>query len=241
MTGTIVNAAAVVAGGALGLCLRRGLPERVQDAAMQAGGLGVAMISLGGIFEQMLTAGPDGLLTSGGGMLLVLSLVLGGMAGEVMRIEDRVVGLGQAVERRLGREGFAKGFVSASLLFCVGAMAILGSIQDGLYGRADVLFTKAVLDGIFSVMMAASLGYGVIFSAVPLFLYQGAITLGASMLGPLLDGTPLLGQICMVGYCVVLLIGTNMMGVTKVKTANYLPAIFGPVVYNLIMMLKNIW
>lgn len=88
MTGTIVNAAAVVAGGALGLCLRRGLPERVQDAAMQAGGLGVAMISLGGIFEQMLTAGPDGLLTSGGGMLLVLSLVLGGMAGEVMRIED---------------------------------------------------------------------------------------------------------------------------------------------------------
>lgn len=109
--------------------------ERVQDAAMQAGGLGVAMISLGGIFEQMLTAGPDGLLTSGGGMLLVLSLVLGGMAGEVMRIEDRVVGLGQTVERRLGREGFAKGFVSASLLFCVGAMAILGSIQDGLYGR----------------------------------------------------------------------------------------------------------
>lgn len=241
MTGTIVNAAAIVAGGAIGLCFRRGLSERVQNTAMQAGGLGVVMISLSGALEKMLAAGPNGVLTSGGGMLLVLSLVIGGVIGEALQIEDRVTGLGQAIERRLGRQGFAKGFVSASLLFCVGAMAILGSIQDGLSGDTATLFTKATLDGIFAIVMAAALGYGVIFSAVPVLLYQGAITLGASLLRPYLDGTALLGQICMVGYCVVLLIGTNMMGVTKVKTANFLPAVLGPVVYNLIMMLKNSW
>ena len=189
----------------------------------------------------MLTAGPGGAITSGGGMLLVLSLVIGGVVGEGLQIEDRVTGLGKSIEHRLGREGFAKGFVSGSLLFGVGAMAILGAIQDGLSGDTATLFTKATLDGIFSIVMAAALGYGVIFSAVPVLLYQGAITLAASLLRPYLDGTPLLGQICMVGYCVVLLIGTNMMGVTKVKTANFLPAVLGPVVYNLIMMLKNSW
>ena len=241
MTGTLVNAAAIVAGGTLGLCFRRGLPAAVQDAAMQAGGLGVCMISLAGILEQMLRAGPDGTITSAGGMLLVLSLVIGGVVGEALRLEDRIAGLGRSVECRLGREGFAKGFVGASLLFCVGAMAILGAIEDGLYGKTGILFTKAVLDGIFSIVMAASLGYGVSFSAIPVLLYQGAITLAASLLGPLLEGTALLGQICMVGYAVVLLLGTNMLGITQVKPANFLPAVLCPVGYNLIMMLKNSW
>ncbi len=241
MTGTLVNAAAIVAGGTLGLVFRRGLPERVQNAAMQAGGLGVVMISLTGVLEQMLLVRPDGGIGSQGGMMLVLCLVIGGVLGEAMQIEDRITGFGLAIERRLGQEGFAKGFVGASLLFCVGAMAILGSIQDGLYGDSSVLFVKATLDGIFAIVLAATLGYGVIFSAVPILLYQGGITLGATLLRPLLVGTPLLGEICMVGYCIVLLIGTNMLGVTKVKTANFLPAILLPVVYNLIMMLKNIW
>lgn len=240
MTGTIVNAVAIVAGASVGLLFKKGLPKRIEENALKFVGIGVAILGLNGIIDAMITADTaTGRLSDEGGILLVLSLAAGGIIGELLNIEDRLNAGGQAIEKRLGAQGFAKGFVSASMLFCIGAMAIVGAISDGLSHDSSVLFVKATLDGITSIVLAATLGYGVLFSAVAVLVYQGLITLCAGLLAPVLNGTALLDQICMVGYCIVLLIGTNMLGSTKVKTANLLPAMLGPVVYNFIMMLKN--
>ena len=240
MTGTIVNAVTIAAGGAVGLLFKKGLPKRIEENALKFVGTGVAILGLNGVICAMITANTaSGVLSDQGGILLVLSLAGGGIIGELLCIEDKLNAGGLAIEQKLGAQGFAKGFVSASMLFCIGAMAIVGAISDGLNHDSSILFVKATLDGITAIVLAAALGYGVLFSAVAVLAYQGLITLCAGLLAPVLNGTALLNQICMVGYCVVLLIGTNMLGATKVKTANLLPAMLGPVVYNFIMMLKN--
>ncbi|MEG1849097.1 MAG: DUF554 domain-containing protein [Oscillospiraceae bacterium] len=239
MTGTWVNAAAIVLGGLLGLLLKKGLPAQVEDTAIHLVGLGVLVIGINGILTSMMQVNLEtGRLSDQGGIVLVLSLVVGGLLGSLLRIEDRINAFGQQIERRLGSEGFAKGFVSASILYCVGAMAIVGALSDGLRGDSSILFTKSTLDGITSIVFASSLGVGVLFAAVPVLVYQGAISLGAGLLAPVLTRGTLLDLICMVGYCIVLVIGTNLMGLTKYKTADMIPALLGPVVYNLIMMLK---
>ncbi|WMJ84514.1 DUF554 domain-containing protein [Oscillospiraceae bacterium LTW-04] len=240
MTGTIVNAAAIAAGAAIGLLFKKGLPKRIEENALKFVGTGVAILGLNGVICAMITADTaTGLLSYEGGILLVLSLAAGGIIGELFCIEDKLYAGGVTIEKKLGAQGFAKGFVSASMLFCIGAMAIVGALSDGLNQDSSILFVKATLDGITSIVLAAALGYGVLFSALAVLVYQGLITLCAGLLAPVLDGTELLNQICMVGYCIVLLIGTNMLGSTKVKTANLLPAMLGPVMYNFIMMLKN--
>lgn len=241
MLGTLVNAAAIVAGGALGLLLKKGLPPRIEESAMKMVGLGVLVVGLNGVLTSMMQINPEtGKLSDSGGIILVLSLAIGGVLGELMGLEEKIHAGGMWVEKKLGKEGFAKGFVASSLLFCIGAMAIVGSIADGLQGDPGILFIKSTLDGITSIVMGASLGFGVLFAAVPVLLYQGAITLGAGFLAPVLTGV-LLDQICMVGYCIVLVIGSNLMGMTKYKTANMLPAMLVPVLYNSIALLKVMW
>jgi hypothetical protein len=232
--GTTVNAASIVAGGAVGLLLKKGIPDRLSQEMTQMCGLGIFLIGINGVVVSMIHADTaTGTLSDSGGLLLVISLVLGGLIGELLRIDDRVNDLGQRIEVRLGAEGFARGFVSASLLFCIGAMAIVGALNDGLRGDSSVLLIKSALDAILAAVLASSLGFGVLFSAIPVFLYQGAIALGAQFLAPFLtDG--LLEMICMVGYAIVLVIGTGQMGFFKVKTANLLPALLIPILYQLI-------
>ena len=235
MMGTIVNALAIVVGGLLGLAFKKGLPKSVEENIPNFVGTGVVIIGLNGILTSMLSVNPEtGRISSSGELVLVLSLAIGGIAGELLRIDDRINAGGLAIERKFGAEGFAKGFVSGSMLFCIGAMAIVGALADGLSGDSSTLFVKAILDGITSIVFAATLGYGVLFSAIPILIYQGSISLCAGLLSGVLVGA-LLDQICMVGYCIVLLIGTNMLGTTKVKTSNLLPAMLGPVLYNLIV------
>jgi len=237
MMGTIANALAVIAGGLLGLAFKKGLPKSVEENIPKFVGTGVVIIGLNGILTSMLSTNLEtGRISSSGELVLVLSLAIGGIVGELLRIDDRINAGGMAIERKFGAEGFAKGFVTASMLFCIGAMAIVGAIADGLSGDSSTLFVKSILDGITSVVFAATLGYGVLFSSVPILIYQGSISLCAGLLSGVLVGT-LLDQICMVGYCIVLLIGTNMLGATKVKTSNLLPAMLGPVLYNLIVSL----
>jgi len=234
MMGTIANALAIIVGGMIGLAFKRGLPKSVEENVPKFVGTGVIIIGLNGILTSMLSVNTQtGRLSSSGELVLVLSLAVGGIAGELLRIDDRINAGGLAIEKRFGAEGFAKGFVSASMLFCIGAMAIVGALADGLSGDSSTLFVKSILDGITSIVFAATLGYGVLFSAVPILIYQGSISLCAGLLSGVLVGT-LLDQICMVGYCIVLLIGTNMVGATKVKTSNLLPAMLGPVVYSII-------
>ena len=182
MTGTLVNAAAIVAGGAVGLLAKKGIPTRMEDALHKAMGLAVIVIGINGVITNMVTADADGVLSSSGELLLVFSLVLGVLAGEFLQIEERLNSLSGIVEQKLHLTGFAASFVSGTLIYCVGAMAIIGSLDDGLRSDPSILFVKSTLDGISSIVLGATMGPGVIFSAIPVVLYQGAITLLAGLL-----------------------------------------------------------
>lgn len=236
MTGTLVNAAAIVAGGAVGLLAKKGIPTRMEDALHKAMGLAVIVIGINGVITNMVTVGADGILSSSGELLLVFSLVLGVLAGEFLQIEDRLNSLSGLVEQKLHLTGFAASFVSGTLIYCVGAMAIIGSLNDGLRDDPSILFVKSTLDGISSIVLGATMGPGVIFSAIPVVLYQGAITLLAGLLEPVLQGA-LLGQICAVGYVLVACIGVNFMGHFHIKTANFLPALLVPPMWTFLQTL----
>jgi len=232
MIGTIVNAGAIVAGSCVGLVCKKGLSPHLQTALDQGSGLAVIIIGLNGVITNMVTADPaTGKLSSSGELMLVFSLILGALAGESLRIEEHLNQIGTLVEQKLHLTGFAQGFISASLVYCVGAMAIIGSINDGLLGDPGVLITKAVLDGTISIVLAASLGPGVAFSALPVFVYQGALTLCAQLLSPVLQGE-LLNQICATGFVLVACIGVNFMSKSfHIKVANFLPALLVPAVW----------
>lgn len=218
MTGTLVNAGAIVVGGFAGVLLKRGLSEETGRTCNQMFGLATAVVGLNGLLSNMMEVGADGRLSASGELLLFLSLVIGGVVGEALHLEERINRGGKRIEARLGSEGFAAGFINASLIFCVGAMAIMGAINDGLTGDSSVLFVKSALDGVFS--------------AVPVFLYQGAITLLAGALAPYCTDA-MLRSLCTVGYALVICIGLNFLLVNRIKTANLLPSLLVPIVYQL--------
>lgn len=225
MLGTIVNAAAIVAGGFLGLLFRGGIPEKFKVTMMQALSLAVILIGFKMAFKSNQI------------LLIIFSLVIGSVIGEYLKIEDRIERLGNMLERRFskngGGHGFSKGFVVASLIFCVGSMAIVGSLESGLTGNHQTLFAKSALDGVASVVFASTFGVGVIFSSLSVFVYQGAITLAATFLKPFL--TPvIIDQMTAAGGLLIVAIGINLLEVKKIKVGNMLPAIFLPLVYFLI-------
>lgn len=231
--GTLVNAAAVALGGLLGLLIRRGLPEKVETISMQLLGLSVFLIGLQGVFTSMITVGADGKMESNGSLLLIASLVIGGVTGELLDIDGKLFKIGKKIESKFGKEGFAKGFINASLIYCVGAMAIIGALNDGLTGDSSILFIKSALDFVCSIILGSTLGFGVIFSFIPVLIYQGALTLFAGFLSPLISDA-LMGNICMVGYCIVVCIGINFLKFTQIRTANLLPCLLIPVIYELV-------
>lgn len=222
MLGTVVNAAAVLAGGTVGLFIKKGMKEGLSDSCMKSTGLATLVIGIVNLLPAMLTF-ESGAFDTRGSLLLVISLVLGTMIGELLRLEYLVERLSQKLENRFGIAGFTKGFISASLLFCVGAMAIIGSFNDGLYADRSTLYIKSMIDGLSALFLASSLGAGVLFSAIPLFLYQGALTLGASALAPILSQGAM-SDMSMVGYAIIMAIGLNLTGATKFKTTNMVPA-----------------
>lgn len=232
MIGTLANAGMIVAGGCAGLVLKKGLRPQLEHAIHQATGLAVIMIGLNGALSNMLSADPaTGTVSSSGELMLVFSLVLGVLAGELLGIEEHLNHLGDFVEKRLHLSGFAQSFVNGTLIYCVGAMAIVGSINDGLLGDPSTLITKGVIDGITSIVLAATMGPGVIFSALPVLLYQGALTLCAGLLEPVLQGA-LLHQICAAGFVLVACIGVNFMSDKfHIKVANFLPSLLVPVAW----------
>lgn len=221
MFGTIVNTLAILAGSFAGLLLKGGLPRKYMDTLMQGIALAVILIGLKTAFQT------DQLL------LVIFSLAIGGVIGEFLAIEDRLERLGGWVESRFSRSGdggIAKGFVAASLLFCVGSMAIVGSLESGLKGDHQTLFAKSILDGVSSVVFASSLGVGVVFSAAPVFIYQGTITLGASLIKPYLP-PEVVAQMSAVGGLLIMAIGVNILELKRIKVGNLLPAIGVPLIY----------
>lgn len=241
MTGTIINVIAVLAGGFVGLGIKKGLPERINQAVTYMLGLSTGIIGLNGILSTMLRVDPAaGRVSSSGELLLLGSLALGTLVGELLHIEEGLNGVGDLIEKRLRAGNFSKGFISASVLFCAGAMTIMGSIQGGLGQGYTILLTKSSLDFIAAIILTSSLGVGVPCSALTVLVYQGGLTLLAGTLRDVLAGA-LLDQLCMVGYAIVLCIGINFFGVVKIKTANLLPALLVPVLYNLLIPLKTLW
>ncbi|MDO4566034.1 MAG: DUF554 domain-containing protein, partial [Oscillospiraceae bacterium] len=211
-------------GGAAGLLVKKGLSEELSSTCMKIMGLCTVFIGLSGALKYMLVIGEDGALDTYGGLLLIISLVTGTLAGELLRLEQRFESFSSGLERRFGMDGFARGFVTASLLFCVGAMAIVGSFNDGLYGDHSILFIKSLMDGISALFLAASLGAGVLFASLAVLVYQGALTLSAGLIAPLLSEAAM-ADMCMVGYALIVVIGTNVMGLTKMRATNMLPSL----------------
>jgi uncharacterized membrane protein YqgA involved in biofilm formation len=237
--GTIVNTLTILVGSTVGILIKGGLPKRFEETIFSAVGLAVMFIGLGGALSGFLVI-KNGALSTQYTMLMVLSLVLGAVIGESLNIERRLDHLGDWIKgkmpKKLAGNTFTDGFVTASMLFCVGAMAIVGSLEDGLNGNFSVLFAKSVLDGITSVLLASSLGIGVAVSAAPVLIYQGGITLLSQVLRPMLSET-LISQMSCVGSILIVAIGVNMLFGKKIKVGNLLPAIFLPIIFALLKSL----
>ncbi|QMS84581.1 DUF554 domain-containing protein [Candidatus Xianfuyuplasma coldseepsis] len=224
MLAVLVNVAAIVIGGLIGLLLKKGIPNHVKRVIMQGIGLSVIVIGMMGAMQTNNV------------LLLVISLAIGGTIGALIQIEKRLDDLGTKIEDKFSREegSFAKGFVTASLIYCVGAMAILGSIQAGVHQDYSTLFVKSILDGVTAIIFTATLGYGVIFSAIPVLIYQGAIVLLGIQLEPLLINE-LTTEMDAVGNVIIMGIGITLLDIKKIHVGDLLPAIFIPVVYFLIL------
>ncbi|BAD42091.1 DUF554 domain-containing protein [Symbiobacterium thermophilum] len=212
--GTLANVGAVLLGGALGSLVIPQVPEEMRTSTMKALGLAVVLIGLKMAWETESI------------LLLVVSLALGTMLGEWLRIEDRLQAWARRLERWpiTQRGGFAKGFVQASLLFCTGAMAITGALEDGLNGNPSILYAKSILDGVASIMFGSVMGVGVMFAAVPVLVYQGLITLGASAISRFLTEA-MIREISATGGLMVAAIGFNLMGAAEIRIGNLLPGL----------------
>jgi len=230
--GTVVNALAILAGGTVGLLAKKGFPERFRTIIFDAVGCAVFLIGLTGVLTNCLYITEEGGIGSRYIMELLLSLVLGAIVGELLRIDRLFDKAGDKLKSlfKNGDSGLGTGFANTTVLFCAGAMAILGSIQDGVLRDPSTLFTKAVLDGISGMIFATVYGYGVLFSAGSVLVYQGLITLLSTFIAPYL-GDVLVCQMSMVGNAVVMLISFGMWGFKEIKIANLIPATFMPVLF----------
>lgn len=223
LIGTIINVAAILVGSALGLLLKRNFRKHIADVVMQGLGLCVTLIGLSGALE------------TGNVLLMILSVVLGGVVGALIGIDRRLNDLGAYAQRKLTRNTgedntFARAFVTASLVFCVGAMAVVGALDSGIRGDHSTLIAKSALDGVASIVFASALGPGVMLSAVPVLLYQGSIALLGNLVAPLLSDV-VVQEMSAVGGLLIIGIGLNMLLKSEIKVADLLPAILVPFLY----------
>lgn len=225
--GTLINATAIVLATLFGWLFRKLINENFQKAIMTAMGLGLLVLSIGWFIKDFLMWDGNTFSTRFD-MIILLSLVGGAAIGEWIDLDRRFTTFVDGVEKRYKLPPLAKGFINASLIFCVGAMAILGSFQDGLTGTYSILIMKSVLDFITAMMLTAMLGVGVAFSALSILIYQGGLTLLAQLLAPVIQGD-LLIQINLIGNLLLVAIALNFLGVKSIKVANWLPALLGPV------------
>jgi uncharacterized membrane protein YqgA involved in biofilm formation len=232
MIATFINALAIIAGSAAGLVVGRSIPGRVHDTLLKSLALCVLLIAISGIAR----VSPS--LSSQSMLVILFSLALGAVVGEVIDIDAGLQRFGDGIEARLkGRGGrVSEGFVTASLVYCVGAMAVVGALQSGLTGNHETLYAKSVIDGITSIVFTSTLGIGVMLSAVSVLLYQGAITLAAGSLKAVLTDRAVT-EMTAVGSMLILAIALNMLGITKIKVANLLPGVAMPVICQAVFFL----
>lgn len=233
--GTLVNFIAVILGSGLGLLIKNGLKQRFHEILIQACGLATLFIGLSGAMTGLIKLNTEGSFETANTMLLVFSLVIGGLIGEALSLEMRMENLGDKLKNLLkaGNDTrFVEGFVTSTLVICIGAMAIVGSIRDGLIGDYTMLFTKALLDFIIVMVFASSLGIGVMFSSIPLLIYQGTITLCAALISGYMD-TTLISYLSCIGSVLIFCVGINLLFGKRIRVGNLLPAILIPVIYSI--------
>lgn len=224
--GTIVNTIAIIAGGVLGGLFGKLLKERHQDSLCKVCGICTLFIGIAGALEGMLTV-EGTTVTSGNSLLIIGCLAIGALIGEILNIEDGFERFGQWLKIKTGNakdRGFVHGFVTASLTVCIGAMAIVGSIQDGLLGDSSILVTKAVLDLIIIMVMTCSMGKGCVFSAIPVFLLQGSVTCLAKLIQPVMTEAAL-ANLSLIGSILIFCVGLNLVWDKRIRVANLLPSI----------------
>ena len=220
MLGTIANVVAIVLGGIAGTVIKKGVPPKIAGTVVK------------GLALAVLLVGVENALKVNNLLLVMLSMVVGGIAGELWDVDQRLKNFGDAIERRCKGKGgkVSDGFVTGTLLYCVGAMAIVGSLESGLSGNHQILFAKAVLDGIMSLIFASTLGIGIALSGLSVLLYQGSITMAATSLQPLLSEA-VKADTSAIGGLLIIGMSLNMLELDKIKVANQLPAIFIPILY----------
>lgn len=236
--GTLGNIALILTGSTIGFIIKGRLKQRFQETIMSGLGLAVMFIGISGALEGLLTV-DNGKVISSNIMLMIVSLAIGGFIGEAINIEARLDRLGGWLKGKfkLNKEkdkGFVEGFVNSSLLFCIGAMAIIGSLRDGLSADPSMLLAKGIIDGVVAIFFASTLGIGVFFSVIPVGIYQGIITIAAGFIEPLLSDR-LITNLSFVGSILIFAIGINMIFGKKIKSGNLLPAILVPIAYEMVM------
>lgn len=224
--GTIINVAGVLVGGLLGALLGKKLAARFQNILSCAAGICVIFIGAGGAFSEMLSVQSD-TLSAGGSMMLIASVCIGAVLGELLNLEKRTEQFGSWLKVRTKSDkdaGFVEGFVTASLTICIGAMAVIGPIRDGIYGDYSILLTKSILDAIIIMVLTASYGKGCVFSAIPILVFEGLITVLAKLIQPLMTPAAL-SNLSFVGSVLIFCVGINLVFGKKIKVANLLPSV----------------
>ncbi|NMF03970.1 DUF554 domain-containing protein [Clostridium beijerinckii] len=227
MLGTIVNSLAIIGGCLIGLIVKGRLTEKISNTIMNGLALCVLYIGISGTLKGKDT------------LQIIICIALGALIGEIIDIDRRLNDLGNMIERKINGKrknnsndkiSISEGFVTSSLLFCVGAMAVVGSLESGLQGNNSTLFAKSILDGVSSIIFASSLGVGVMLSSIAIFIYQGSITLLAGGLSTILTDN-VISNMSAVGSLLIVGLGFNMLGISKIKVANLLPGIFLPIIF----------
>lgn len=230
--GTLINVGAIIAGGLIGLIFGSFLKQRIQQTLMIACALGTIFIGISGALSKMLVI-QKGILSTQNSMMMILSLVLGGFIGELINIEAFFGRFGEWLKQKSGNAkdpAFTEAFVNASLVVCIGAMAVVGSIQDGIAHNPDTLIAKAVLDFIIITVMSASMGKGCLFSFVSVGLLQGSITLLATLLAPLMTSNAL-NNLSLVGSILIFCVGINLLFDRHIRVANFLPSLIIAIIF----------
>lgn len=223
LTGALVNGGAIVIGGIAGLLLKKGLPEKMKISLLQ--GLGLCVLYIG----------ISGSLKGENAMTDVLAVVAGVIIGELLDFDEKLQRVGQWFQTKVSKgknDLFAEGFVTATLVVCVGAMAIVGSLQSGMNDNHEILFAKAVIDGVFTLVLASTMGVGVCLSAIAVTIYEGSLTLFANALAGVLTAA-VIGDMTSAGSLLIIAIGTNMLKITDIKVANFILVPFMPMIFSL--------
>lgn len=231
--GTIINVIGILLGGLIGINFKKLITQRIQDTLIKANGICVLFLGISGTLEKMLYI-ENNQIHSTGAIMMIISMSIGAFIGEIINIDDKMEQFGQYLKEKSGNakdQLFVEGFVTASLTVCIGAMAIVGAIQDGISGNYSTLVTKAILDFIIICVMSASLGKGCIFSAIPVAILQGSVTLLATFIEPIMT-TAALTNLSLVGNVLIFCVGVNLIwSNSRIKVANMLPAIIVAVIW----------